>query len=89
MTKVCYFGYTALVISRCIGMTGRDHLRVRDVQNFSSSNFTHKSCGIFVASWGIALCIGTRLVFHDLFYLNVKRTNETMHKPIKYLKCVY
>ena len=32
---------------------------------FYSSNFTHKSCGIFVASWGVAHCIGTRLIFHD------------------------
>ena len=44
-------------------MTARDRLRAWDVF-FWSSNLTHKSCGIFVALWGFAHCIGTRLVFH-------------------------
>ena len=35
-------------ISRC--MTARDRLRAWDVKFFGSSNLTHKSCGIFVAS---------------------------------------
>ena len=43
----------------------RDRLRAWDVEDFSPTNFTHKICGIFVASWGVAHCIGTRLVFHD------------------------
>ena len=42
---------------RC--MTARDRLRAWDVNFFGSSNLTHKSCGIFVASWGFAHCIGT------------------------------
>ena len=50
---------------RC--MTARDRLRAWDVNFFGSSNLTHKSCGIFVASWGFAHCIGTRLVFHNFF----------------------
>ena len=50
---------------RC--MTARDCLRAWDVNFFGSSNLTHKSCGIFVASWGFAHCIGTRLVFHNFF----------------------
>ena len=50
---------------RC--MTARDRLRAWDVKFFGSSNLTHKSCGIFVASWGFAHCIGTRLVFHNFF----------------------
>ena len=48
---------------RC--MTARDRLRAWNVKFFGSSNLTHKSCGIFVASWGFAHCIGTRLVFHN------------------------
>ena len=48
-------------------MTARDRLRVWDVKFFGSSNLTHKSCGIFVASWGFADYIGTRLVFHNFF----------------------
>ena len=62
-----------LARARC--MTARDRLRAWDVKFFGSSNLTHKSCGIFVASWGFALCIGTRLVFHIFFYLTVRRTN--------------
>ena len=50
---------------RC--MTARDRLRAWDVKFFGSSNLTHKRCGIFVASWGFAHCIGTRLVFHNFF----------------------
>ena len=53
---------------------------------FWSSNLIHKSCGIFVASWGFANCIGTRLVFHNFFYLNVRRTNGAMQKTHKVLK---
>ena len=52
-------------IGRC--MTARDRLRAWDVKCFGSSNLTHKSCAIFVASWGFAHCIGTRLVFHNFF----------------------
>ena len=48
-------------------MTARDRLRAWDVKFVGSSNLTHKSCGIFVASWGFAHCIGTRLVFHNFF----------------------
>ena len=51
--------------TRC--MTARDRLRAWDVKFFGSSNLTHKSCGIFVASWGFTHCIGTRLVFHNFF----------------------
>ena len=69
---------------RC--MTARDRLRAWDAKFFGSSNLTHKSCGIFVASWGFAHCIGTRLVFHNFFYLNVKRTNGAMQKTHKVLK---
>ena len=46
-------------------MTARDRLRAWDVKFFGSSNLTHKSCGIFVASWVFAHCVGTRLVFHN------------------------
>ena len=64
---------------RC--MTARDRPRAWDVNFFGSSNLTHKSCGIFVASWGFAHCIGTRLVvFHNFFHLNVRRTNGAMQK---------
>ena len=52
------------VVSGVRCMTARDRLRVWDVKFFGSSNLTHKSCGIFVASWGFAHCIGNRLVFH-------------------------
>ena len=69
---------------RC--MTARDRLRAWDVIFVGSSNLTHKSCGIFVASWGFAHCIGTRLVFHIFFYLTVRRTNGTMQKTHKVLK---
>ena len=55
----------AVVTGRC--MTARDRLRAWDVKFLESSNLTHKSCGIFVASWGFAHCIGTRLVFHNFF----------------------
>ena len=51
------------IFSRC--MTARDRLRAWDVKFFGSSNLTHKSYGIFVASWGFAHCICTRLVFHN------------------------
>ena len=54
-----------VVIPRC--MTARDPLRAWDVIFFGSSNLTHKSCDIFVASWRFAHCIGTRLVFHNFF----------------------
>ena len=53
---------------------------------FRSSNLTHKSCRIFVASWRFAHCIGIRLVFHNLFYLNVRRANKAMQKKHKVLK---
>ena len=56
-------GSVDYIYSRC--MTARDRLRAWDVNLFGSSNLTHKSCGIFVASWGFAHCIGTRLVFHN------------------------
>ena len=71
-------------ITRC--MTARDRLRAWNVQFFGSSNLTHKSCGIFVASWGFAHCIGTRLVFHNFFYFNVGRTNGAMQKTHQVLK---
>ena len=58
-------GSLTAVQIRC--MTARDRLRAWDVIFFGSSNLTHKSCGIFVASWGFAHCIGTRLVFHNFF----------------------
>ena len=67
------------------GVKARDRLRAWDVENFYSSNFTHKSCGIFVTSWVVAHCIGTRLLFH-FFYLNVRRTNEAMQQTHKVLK---
>ena len=67
-------------------MTARDRLRAWDVNLFRSSNLTHKSCGIFVASWGFAHGIGTRLVFHIFFYLTVRRTNGAMQKNHKVLK---
>ena len=50
---------------RC--MTARDRLRACDVKFFWSSNLTHKSCGIFVASWGFAHCIGTRAGIPQFF----------------------
>ena len=58
------------IIGRC--MTARDRLRAWDVKKIGSSNLTHKSCCIFVASRGFAQgfahCIGTRLwVFHNFF----------------------
>ena len=48
-------------LTRC--MTAHDRLRAWDVNFFGSSNLAHKSCGIFVASWGFAHCIGTRLTW--------------------------
>ena len=57
---------------RC--MTARDRLRAWDVNFLGSSNLTHKSCGIFVASWGFAHCIGTRLVFHN--FLSHRKEDE-------------
>ena len=59
--------YLIILLGKGRCMTARDRLRVWDVKIFGSSNLTHKSCGIFVASWGFAHCIGTRLVFHNFF----------------------
>ena len=68
---------------RC--MTARDRLRAWDVNFFGSSNLTHKSCGIFVASWGFADFIGTRLVFHNFLshrkedkWSNAKKTHKVL-----------
>ena len=69
--------------TRCT--TARDRLRAWDVNLFGSSNLTHKSCGIFVASWGFAHCIGTRLVFH-IFLAQRKEdkwSNAKTHKVLK------
>ena len=66
-------------------MTARDRLRAWDVNCFGSSNLTHKSCGIFVASWGFDHRIGTRLVFHN--FLSQRRedkwSNAKSHKVLK------
>ena len=68
---------------RC--MTARDRLRAWDVKFVRSSNLTHKSCGIFVASWGFAHCIGTRLVFHNFLSHRKedKWNNAKKHKVLK------
>ena len=66
-------------------MTARDRLRAWDVIFFGSSNLTHKSCGIFVASWGFAHCIGTRLVFHN-FLSHRKEDKWNNAKTNKVLK---
>ena len=67
---------------RC--MTARDRLRAWDVKFFGSSNLTQKSCGIFVASWGFAHCIGTyQAGIPQLFYLTIRRTNGIMQKKHK------
>ena len=52
---------------------------------FGSSNLTHKSCGNFVASYGFADCIGTRLVFHNFLYQRNedKWSNGKKHKVLK------
>ena len=81
---VHHSGATCISVFRC--MTARDRLRAWDIIFFGSSNLTHKSCGIFVASWGFAHCIGTRLVFHNFFDLTVRRTNGTMQKTHEVLK---
>ena len=67
-------------------MTARDRLSAWDVNIFGSSNLPHKSCGIFVASWDFVHCIGSRLVFHIFFYLNVRRTDGAMQKNHQVLK---
>ena len=67
---------------RC--MTARDRLRACDVF-FRSSNLTHKSCDIFVASWGFTHCIGTWLVFHNVLSQRKedKWSNAKKHKVLK------
>ena len=58
-----FFVAFEVVLCRC--MTARDRLRAWDVNFFWSSYLTHKSCCIFVASWGFAHCVGIRLVSHN------------------------
>ena len=69
---------------RC--MTARDRLRAWDVIFFGSSNLTHKSCGIFVTSWGFAHSIGTRLVFHNFLSQRKEDKWSNAKKKHKVLK---
>ena len=68
--------------ARC--MTARDRLRAWDVNFLGSSNLTHKSCGIFVASWGFAHCIGRgRCLINDP--LSLKRHSSESNRPTSFL----
>ena len=60
---------------RC--MTARDRLRAWDVNFLGLLIYvTHKSCGIIVASWGFAHCIGTRLVFYNFFSSSQRKEDK-------------
>ena len=77
------------MVGRLRCMTARDRLRAWEVNFFGSSNLTHKSCGIFVASLGFAHCrympIGIRLVFHNFLSQRKedKWSNAKKHKVPK------
>ena len=81
------------MVGRLRCMTARDRLRAWKVNFFGSSNLTHKSCGIFVASLGFAHCrympIGIRLVFHNFLSQRKEDKWSNAKKNIKCLKCAY